>query len=502
MERKQIQEILKKALSFGADFAELFWEHKETTALNCESNRLERIISGIDEGVGIRVMSGAHVSYAYLNETSLPRLLEAAETAGKGAARGQGNINMKQQAFCPPPASLRLEQKKAPAEIKIEDKAKIVLAANQAARKVDQRIRQVTVHYGDVTQKVVIANSEGTYVEDLRLRTRLSVQAIATERNLLQTGFQSVGGSTGFELFAENDPLQVAEKAAQRAVLMLTAKPAPSGKMPVVLAGKAGGTMIHEACGHGLEADLVQKGLSVYAGKKGQEVASPLISVVDDGTLRHKFGSTRYDDEGTLCRKRVLIKNGILENFLYDLKSARLDQVQSTGNGRRESYQHCPLPRMSNTYIVPGTMEPEKIIRETREGLLVTAMGGGQVNTLNGDFVFDVPEAYLIKDGKITHPVRGATLTGNGPATLKQVEMVGKDLHFNIGVCGKEGQGVPVSDGQPTIAIRELIVGGTGAEEEEDEAAVGKKGGGRKQDEKQRQQQGQAPRHLPQIRRL
>jgi TldD protein len=208
----------------------------------------------------------------------------------------------------------------------------------------------------------------------------------------------------------------------------------------------------------------VQKGLSVYAGKQGQEVATPLITVVDDGLLQGKFGTARYDDEGTPSRKNVLIKDGVLENYLYDLKTAKRDHVPSTGNGRRESYQDRPIPRMRNTYIAPGKTDPEKIIKDTKEGLLVMAMGGGQVNTLNGDYVFDVAEAYVLKDGEALYPVRGATLTGNGPETLRLVDIVGNDLGFTIGICGKEGQGVPVSDAQPTMAVRELIVGGTGGD--------------------------------------
>ena len=460
MDKKEIKEILKNTLNTGADFAELFWEQKETVLINCAENRIERINSGFDEGVGIRAIAGENTSYAYTNDLSLARLLEIAEMAGKGAQKKQEPLEMKD--FHTPASPLKLEITKPPQEVGTEEKAQTVLDANEAARRVDPRIRQVKVNYGDVQQKVTIANSEGVFVEDLRTRTRLSVQAIAAEGDLIQTGFQSLGGSQGFELLEENDPTQIAERAAQRAVLMLSAKPAPSGKMPVVLAGKAGGTMVHEACGHSLEADLVQKGLSVYAEKKGQKVASPLITVVDDGLLRGKFGTMCYDDEGTPTGKNVLIKQGVLENYMYDLKTAKHDGVRSTGNGRRESYQSRPLPRMRNTYIAPGKTDSEKIINETKEGLLVTAMGGGQVNTLNGDYVFDVTEAYVIQDGEAVYPVRGATLTGNGPETLRLVEMVGKDLDFMIGICGKEGQGVPVSDAQPTLAVRELIVGGTG----------------------------------------
>ena len=365
-------------------------------------------------------------------------MLEVAEIAAKGARKSQEVLEIKE--FQTPPSLLKLEIKKPPHEIEIEEKVQSVLTVNEAARGVDNRIRQVTVNYSDARQKVTIANTDGVFVEDLRTRTRLSVHAVAAEGDLVQTGFQSLGGSVGFELLEENDVIELAKTAAQRAILMLSAKPAPSGKMPVVLTGKAGGTMVHEACGHGLEADLVQKGLSVYAGRIGQEVASPLITVVDDGLLKGKFGTSCYDDEGTPCRKNVLIRDGVLENYMYDLKTAKRDQVSSTGNGRRESYKSRPIPRMRNTYIAPGKTDPEKIIKDTKEGLLVMAMGGGQVNTLNGDYVFDVAEAYLIKDGEAIYPVRGATLTGNGPETLRLVDIVGNDLGFTIGICGKEGQ--------------------------------------------------------------
>lgn len=242
--------------------------------------------------------------------------------------------------------------------------------------------------------------------------------------------------------------------------MMLEARPAPAGKMAVVMAGEAGGTMIHEACGHGLEADLVQKQLSVYAGKKGQKVASDLITVIDDPTIPGKYGSYRFDDEGMPGQKSVLIENGILKDYMYDYLTARKEGRHSTGNGRRESYHDRPIPRMTNTFIAPGKDDPASILKETREGLLVKRMGGGQVNTTNGDFVFDVAEGYLIQDGKIGPAVRGATLTGNGPEVLKIIDRVGSDLGFALGTCGKDGQGVPVGDAQPTIRISQLVVGG------------------------------------------
>ncbi|MBZ4652734.1 MAG: microcin-processing peptidase 2 [Peptococcaceae bacterium] len=460
MDRKDIARILERAMGQGADFAEFFWEHKVTTAISCEDNRIERINSGIDEGVGIRVMSGDKTSYAYTNDLSLHRLLEVAEVAGKAAQKT--NRSFRALDFTTPVSNLEFTVEKSPDTVDIKSKAAKVMEANNAARAVDPRIRQVSVSYGDVIQKVTIANTNDIFVEDTRVRTRLSVNAVAAEGEVIQTGFQSVGGIMGFELLEENDPASLGEKAAQRAVLMLSAKPAPTGKMPVVMAGQAGGTMVHEACGHGLEADLVQKKLSVYAGKKGEQVASPLVTVIDDGTLPKKFGSLRYDDEGHPTEKTVLINKGILEEYMYDYQTAREEGRESTGNGRRESYKDRPIPRMRNTYIAPGKEDPEQMIKELKYGLLVTAMGGGQVNTTNGDYVFDVAEGYLVKDGEILHPVRGATLTGNGPETLQLVERVGKDLGFTIGVCGKEGQGAPVSDAQPTMSIKELIIGGTG----------------------------------------
>jgi len=460
MDRKGSSEILKKALSKGADFAEVYWEHRETSAISYEDNRIERINSGIDEGVGIRVIAGDHTSYAYTNDLSLESLLRVAELAGKAANKKEASIQP--LSFYTPKAQEQFKIELPPDKIEINAKVEKVLEANQAARQVDSRIRQVSVGYGDVRQKVTIANSVGVYVEDLRTRTRLMVSAVAAENGVVQTGYNSVGGTVGFELLQQESPAELGRKAAERAILMLSAAPAPTGKMPVVMAGKAGGTMVHEACGHGLEADLVQKKLSVYAGKKGQQVASPLVTVIDDGTIQGKFGSLRYDDEGYPGQKTVLIKDGFLEGYLYDYQTASKEGRESTGNGRRESYKSRPLPRMRNTYIASGKSDPDKIIKEAQEGLLVTAMGGGQVNTTTGDYVFDVAEGYLIKDGQVVCPVRGATLTGNGPETLQLVEMVGKDLGYTIGICGKEGQGVPVSDAQPTMYIKELIVGGTG----------------------------------------
>ena len=431
--------------------------------IGCEAGKIERVLSGVEAGAGIRVLSGDSTAYAYTNDLSRAGLLEAAKIVSHAATSGKKEVNLDFSRVKP---LVDFSFKERPEDVSTERKVALVEAADKAARAVDQkRIKQVMVGYGDVVQKVTIANSKGNYVEDERIRTRLMVQAVASAGSIIQTGYEAVGSLCGFELFKNNSPEDVAEAAARRALEMLGAKPAPTGKMPVVMASEAGGTMVHEACGHGLEADLVQKSLSVYAGKKGQVVAAKEVSVYDDATIDNRYGSYRFDDEGVPARKVSLIENGVLTDFMYDRLTAGKEDRQSNGHGRRESYQHKPVPRMGNTCIAPGKTNPEKIIRETQNGLLVKKMGGGQVNTTTGDFVFDVAEGYLIKDGEIGPLVRGATLTGNGPEVLRIVEMVGSDLGFTIGTCGKDGQGVPVSDAQPTMAIKQLIVGGTARSE-------------------------------------
>lgn len=460
---EDLKAILEAVLEGGGDFAEIFLERRRTTGISCEDNKIERVHSGLDQGAGIRVIKGENIIYGYTNELTQESLLETARLVGK-AAGGKGS--QPQIEWQRPRPNWDFQIKKRPDEVPVEEKVALVQRANEAARAVDKRIVQVSVAYGDVIQEVTIANSEGVLVEDERVRCRFLVNAVATDGKIIQTGYESAGGLMGFELFEENDPAELARKAAERAVRMLEAKPAPAGRMTVVMAGEAGGTMIHEACGHGLEADLVQKQLSVYAGKKGQQVASPLITVIDDATLLGKYGSFRFDDEGHPGQRTVLIKDGILQDYMYDYLTARKEGRKSTGNGRRESYQDRPIPRMTNTFIAPGKDDPQAIIRETPRGLLVKRMGGGQVNTTNGDFVFDVAEGYLIENGQIGPAVRGATLTGNGPEVLKMVDRVGSDLGFSLGTCGKDGQGVPVGDAQPTIRIPEMVVGGILDEEE------------------------------------
>lgn len=458
LSKLQLQEILGLAMARGGDFADIFIEQKKNTSVSMEADKIERIGSGIDLGAGIRVITDDSTAYAYTNDLTPEGLSKAAKVASHAAQGRQKDLTINLVKSQP---EFELPIKQRPEQVDIDHKVEIINRANKVARGSDNRVKQVSVGYADLTQNVVIANTEGTYVEDERIRTRLVVNVVAAEGNVIQTGYNSTGGTEGFEIFTHNHPEDVAQEAVNRAILMLSAKPAPAGKMPVVMAGEAGGTMVHEACGHGLEADLVQKQVSVYAGKKGQKVASELITVVDDGTIIGKYGTYRFDDEGVASQKTVLIENGILSEFMYDRLTAMKDNRQSTGNGRRESYADKPIPRMRNTYIAPGKDDAEKIIKSTKSGLLVKKMGGGQVNTTNGDFVFDVAEGYIIKDGQAVTPVRGATLTGNGPEVLSIVDMVGQDLGYTIGVCGKDGQGAPVSDAQPTIHIPQMIVGGT-----------------------------------------
>ncbi len=460
IDKQVLKEVLDAALAKGGDFADIFIENKQTTGIRCEAGKIERVQSGLDIGAGIRVLSGDSTAYAYTNDLSRKGLVGAAGIVSHAVQGNKKEVNLDLRTVKSP---VNFSFKERPEDVPAGRKVKVVEAADQAARAVDnEQIKQVIVGYGDVVQKVIIANSAGEYVADERIRTRLLVQAVAASGPVIQTGIEAVGSLCGFELFENYQPEQVAAGAAQRAVEMLKARPAPAGRMPVVMAAEAGGTMIHEACGHGLEADLVQKDISVYAGKKGQKVASPEVTVVDDATIDNRYGSYRFDDEGVPARSVNLIEAGVLTDFLYDRLTAAKDGRQSNGHGRRESYQHKPIPRMGNTYIAPGKTDPQKIIRETKNGLLVKKMGGGQVNTTTGDFVFDVVEGYLIEDGEIGPMVRGATLTGNGPEVLQIVEMVGSDLGFTIGTCGKDGQGMPVSDAQPTMAIKELVVGGTG----------------------------------------
>ena len=449
--------VLKKSLSNGGDFADVFIEKSSPLAIVCEDNRIEKVISGKEWGAGIRLVFGQRTAYAYTNEVTTDSLLELAGIVRQAAAENSQHTDIN---LCKKNARIDLSIRRDPDRMDASQKAGMVLQANKAARAFNRCIRQVLVTYRENRQRVIIASSDGCIAEDERMYLTALVHVVASQGDVVQTGYEAIGGIAGLELFEENPLVQVAEKAARRAVMMLTAQKAPVGRMPVVLSSEAGGTMIHEAVGHGLEADLAQSGLSVYSRMIGERIASPLISVVDDATLEGRRGSFRFDDEGVDAQRTVLVDRGILKTFLYDRLTAMKDGLRSTGNGRRESYKHRPIPRMTNTMIAPGESDPGKILSSTPRGLYVKKMGGGQVNTVNGDFVFEVSEGYRIENGTIGEPVRGATLTGNGPQVLMSIDQVGSDLGFSIGTCGKDGQGSPVSDAQPTLRIPEITVGG------------------------------------------
>jgi len=460
LDRYLLAEVVEYAFSKGADFAEIYVEERNASSIFCEDDRIEKVNSGKEKGAGIRVVKDGNTAYVYTNDLSKKGLMTAADTAARSANGGTKGIQ-RQIKLMDRQAAFAIDFKRLPEDVAFEEKIEYVLKANKAARGVSKDIRQVTVAAADVHTRLQIANSDGVLVEDDRSRVRCLVNTVAERDGVIQTGYESIGGVCGWELLEQASFEELAVKAGELSVSMLSARPAPTGRMPVVMSCEAGGTMVHEACGHGLEADLVQKGLSVYRNKMGEQVASPQVSVIDDATVANKYGTFCFDDEGAPGQKTVLIDKGILKTYMYDRLTAEKDGRESSGNGRRESYQHKPVVRMSNTYIAPGDDDPVEIIASTRQGLLVKKMGGGQVNTTNGDFVFEVQEGYIIEDGKILYPVRGATLTGNGPQALMNIDKVGTDLGFGIGVCGKDGQGVPVADAQPTIRIKELTVGGT-----------------------------------------
>jgi TldD protein len=348
-----------------------------------------------------------------------------------------------------------------PADVPKTTKVELLTRADDAARSEGGAVRQVSVSYADSRRQILVANSDGLLATDDQVRTRFMVHAVATGDTGMQTGYEGPGGTVGFELYEEVDVEEVARTAARRALSMLRARPAPTGTVPVVLRRGAGGVLFHEACGHGLEADLVGKEASVFRGQVGEQVASPLVTLVDDGTYAKEWGTYAIDDEGHPAQRNTLIEDGALTDYMWDLLRARKEGRQSSGNGRRQSYHHLPMVRMTNTYVLAGEDDPEEIIRQTPHGIYCVQLGGGQVNTATGDFVFGMTEAYTIENGEVTEPVRAANLIGNGPEVLRAIDAVGNDFDTWAGTCGKDGQGVPVSAGQPTLRVAAMTVGGT-----------------------------------------
>jgi TldD protein len=457
-----LERCLGEALSAGGDYADLYFESVTATALGVDEQIVKSASQGTSAGCGVRVLSGERTGYAYTDNLSPERLLHAARTA---ALIASGPAKETVQGFVETPMADLYPVPMGGFSLDLAARLELILRADRAARAYDPRIVQVRSSYSEEVRRILIAASDGAFASDTQPLCRLNVFVIAKEGANTTKGSTGAGGRAGLEQFVgSKSPEHLAHEAARGAILQLGAVAAPAGEMEVVLGPGWPGILLHEAVGHGLEADFNRKKTSAFAGLIGQSVASSKVTVVDNGTMTGRRGSLNVDDEGSATQETVLIENGVLKGYLTDKLSARLTGAANTGSGRRESYQCIPMPRMTNTYMLAGDDEPEDIIRSVKRGLYAVNFGGGQVDITNGKFVFSASEAYLIEDGKITAPVRDATLIGNGPEALKYVSMVGHDLKLDegIGTCGKDGQSVPVGVGMPTIKLDRMTVGGTG----------------------------------------
>ena len=447
---------IERALARGGDFAEVFCEERAGFSISIDESRVERPQSGRERGAGIRVVTGEGTRYAHVDGLGEDDLLRAADALA-AAQEGEATEPLPVKAAEPPELQ---EIKVDPASVPAERKADLLRELDERARSAGSDVAQASASYSEGRRRVAVANSEGLEATDDRTRVRLGAQVVARRNGSVETGFETLGAHRGFELL-EDDPARIAEQAARKALDLVGADPAPAGEMTVVVGGGFGGVLFHEMTGHGLEADAVQKGASVYAGKIGEKVAQPVLTAFDDGRMPGEWGTGAIDDEGTPCRQTAVIEEGMLTSYLYDRLRARRDGTESTGNGRRESFRDLPIPRMTNTYIQPGDAEPEEIIAEVDRGFYAVSFGGGQVEPATGDFVFGVSEGYLIESGKVTRPCRGATLIGNCLQALTRIDAVGSDFEMKTGFCGKAGQTAPVGTGQGHVRIRGITVGGT-----------------------------------------
>jgi TldD protein len=454
-----LERVLHEALRKGGDFAEVFVEDRSSSSIFLDDRKVEELSSGRDRGAGIRVIVGETTGFAHTADLSEAGLLSAAVAAAAVAREGSGGvreIGLSRR----PPARSRAEPT-LPARVAKSAKVDLLLRADDAARAAGGAIVQVSAGYGDNRRRVLVANSEGLLADDDRVRTRFFVTCVASGDSGMQTGSESLAYALGFEMFDEHPVEEAAAKAARRAITKLDARPAPSGVLPVVIKRGSGGFLFHEACGHGLEADHILKDSSVYTGRVGQVVASPGVTLVDDGTFGPNWGTLVIDDEGRPTQRNVLIENGVLTDYMWDYLRARKEGWASSGNGRRQSYEDLPMVRMTNTYLLAGQDDPDEILAQTPNGIYVAQLGGGQVNTATGDFVFGMTEAYMIESGRITEPLRNANLIGNGPDVLTKIDAIGSDFEMAPGTCGKDGQSVAVGCGQPTMRVTGITVGGT-----------------------------------------
>lgn len=457
-----LERVLEAAASRGARMAEVFAEDRSSSGAFLDDRRVEELSSGRDRGAGIRVVVGTTTGYAHTADLSERALVSAAEAASAVARAGRS----RSQAVSLSKTTTEFDGSEVEGVFPSKEaRIELLLATDEAARDAGSAIAQVQVGYGDSFRRVLIANTDGLLVEDSQVRTRFNVSCVASADSGLQTGYESVARTEGLDALlkeAGRDGLEgVARSAAQRALGKLDARPAPSGEVPVVLAGGSGGILFHEACGHGLEADHIVKDASVYTGRLGELVASPLVTLVDDGGICGEWGNFTFDDEGNAAKRNVLIENGVLTSYMWDRQRGDQEGRSSSGNGRRESYRHLPMVRMTNTFLLTGVADPDDIVAQTPHGVFVAKLGGGQVNTATGDFVFGTTEAYLIENGRITAPLRDANLIGNGPEVLRRIDAVASDFAMTPGTCGKDGQNVPVGCGQPTLRITGVTIGGT-----------------------------------------
>jgi TldD protein len=460
--KPDLEQYLSEALSQGGDYADLYFEYLLTSSMSLDESMVKSATQGVSMGVGVRVIAGERTGYAYSDDLAPEKIKKAARVAAYIAAGpgkpGKYGLNEGKQHNLYPVIT-------APIETEFAERVELVKRADRAARAYDSRVFQVQATYADNLRHVMVATSEGVLTLDRQPLARMGVMVLARQGDgPPQRGYAGGGGRVELNFFLKDKtPEHFAAEAAREAVIMLDAVEAPAGEMTVVLGPGWPGILLHEAVGHGLEADFNRKKVSAFSGRIGQKVASELCTVIDDGTINSRRGSLNVDDEGHPTQRNVLIENGILRGYLQDKLSSTLLHSQSTGSGRRESYAHIPMPRMTNTFMLAGQSDPEEIIRSVPKGLYCANFGGGQVDITSGNFVFSASESYLIEGGKLGRPVRNASLIGNGPEALKYVSMVGNDLRLDegVGVCGKEGQSVPVGVGIPTIKIDRMTVGGT-----------------------------------------
>jgi TldD protein len=458
VETPVVERVLGRALHRGGEFAEVFVEDRRGTSAVLDDGKIEELSSGRDRGAGVRVVVGETTGYAHTADLTEAGLLAAAEAAAAVARDGAGTRTV---ALTPVTAPAPNDVALMPETVAKERKIELLSRADAASRATGRDVSQVSASYGDSRRRILVANSLGALAADDQVKSRLSVSVVAVGDTGMQTGYETAAFTVGFELFDTVDVDEVAVAAARRALAKLSARPAPSGEVPVVLASGSGGILFHEACGHGLEADHIAKDASVYTGQIGELVASPLVTLVDDGTVGREWGSFAVDDEGNPARRNVLIEQGVLTDYLWDYLRARKEGRASSGNGRRQTYRDLPMVRMTNTFIMDGSDDPDEIVAQTPSGVYVAKLGGGQVNTTTGDFVFGTTEAYLIEDGRLTEPLRDANLIGNGPEVLRRIDAVADDFAMTPGTCGKDGQSVPVGCGQPTLRITGVTIGGT-----------------------------------------